>query len=129
MTIVARRWTANVVAFAGLVAVVLLREFPPAAYAFYPRCPIFFWTHLSCPGCGGTRALAALLQGQFGEAMRWNAMVVVLLPVAAVFLAVTYWRAVHAETFRWPSVSNRLLMAALVVTGVFTVVRNVPFLR
>ena len=72
------------------------RAFSSGNSSFYPRCPIFFWLHLSCPGCGGTRALAALLHGRLKEAMHWNAMMVVffLLPLSSWRL--TYWRAMKA---------------------------------
>jgi hypothetical protein len=86
-------------------------RFPPAGSGFYPRCPVFFWLHLYCPGCGGTRALAALLHGRLNEAMHWNAMVVIFFPFAAVFLALTYWRAMRATTFLWPTIPDSLLKA------------------
>jgi hypothetical protein len=99
-------------------------RFPPAGSGFYPRCPVFFWLHLYCPGCGGTRALAALLHGRLNEAMHWNAMVVIFFPFAAVFLALTYWRAMRATTFLWPTIPDSLLKLSLVLVAIFTVVRN-----
>ena len=72
--------------------------------------------------------MAALLQGRLGEAMQWNAMLMVLLPFACLFFAITYWRAVRAAVFVWPRVPNRWLTAALVVTVVFTIMRNLPLL-
>ena len=63
-----------------MIAAATLLLFPPARYGFYPRCPFFEATGLLCPGCGGTRALAALLRGDFAGAWRLNGLVVALLP-------------------------------------------------
>lgn len=72
--------------FTGLLVVAaLLLLFPPDRYGFYPQCPIFAATGLLCPGCGGTRALAALLHGDVQAAWKWNALIVSLLPFAGVW--------------------------------------------
>jgi hypothetical protein len=124
MRINTRRWLANLAALAVAAAACVVRRFPPAGSRLYPRCPVFFWLHLYCPGCGGTRALAALLHGRLNEALHWNAMVVLFLPFAAVFLALTYWRAIRASTFLWPTIPNSLLKLSLVLIAIFTVARN-----
>jgi hypothetical protein len=124
MSVNTRRWLANLAAFAVAAAACVLLRFPPAGSRFYPRCPVFFWLHLYCPGCGATRALAALLHGRLNEAMHWNAMVVIFFPFAAVFLALTYWRAMRATTFLWPTISDSLLKLSLVLVAIFTVVKN-----
>ncbi len=36
------------------------------------RCPFNLLTHLSCPGCGNTRAAAALLRLRFKESLSYN---------------------------------------------------------
>jgi hypothetical protein len=74
----------GVLALLGLGAAMLLL-FPPEHYGFYPRCPFFEATGLLCPGCGGTRALAALLRGDFVGAWHLNGLVVSLLPFAAAY--------------------------------------------
>jgi hypothetical protein len=124
MSVNARRWLANLVAFAVAAAAWVVLHFPPASSRFYPRCPIFLWLRIYCPGCGGTRALAALLHGRLNEATHWNAMVVIFFPYAAVFLALTYWRAMRATTFLWPTIPGSLLKLSLVLIAIFTVVRN-----
>jgi Protein of unknown function (DUF2752) len=126
MSIHARRWIAHLAAVAAAVAAFVLVRFPPTDASFYPRCPVFFWLHLYCPGCGGTRALAALLHGRLVEAMHWNAMVVVSLPFAAAFFAIAYRRAIREMPFCWPRIPDGLLTCCLVVAGIFTVVRNLP---
>lgn len=91
----------------------LLRVFPPASYAFYPECPIFAWTGLLCPGCGATRALAALVAGRPVEALRSNALVVVLLPVL-----------VGYAVAGWPRVPRWLGFGLLALAGLFGIGRN-----
>ena len=121
-----RRWTANMVVLAMATAGYVLRRFPPTTSSFYPRCPVFTWLHLYCPGCGGTRALAALLHGRLTEAMHWNAMVVLLLPFATFYFVASYWRAIRRADFQWPNVSSTSLAVILVCVGIFTVLRNLP---
>ncbi len=52
--------------------VLLLYLFNPAETPFYPPCLIRLYTGLSCPGCGATRALHALLHLRLEEAWRLN---------------------------------------------------------
>ena len=121
-----RRWTANMVVLATATGGYVLHRFPPTTSSFYPRCPVFAWLHLYCPGCGGTRALAALLHGRLIEAMHWNAMVVLLLPFATFYFVASYWRAIRRADFQWPNVSSTSLALILVCLGIFTVLRNLP---
>jgi hypothetical protein len=121
-----RRWIANLAVGGAALTTYLLVRFPPVASGFYPRCPVLTWLHVYCPGCGGTRALAALLHGRLSEAIHWNALVVLLLPFAAVFLASTYWRAIRKAEFHWPAVSDASLKVLLVGIGIFTLTRNLP---
>ena len=118
-----RLWAALAVGAAAGCAAILLR-FPPTAYSFYPRCPIHEYLHLQCPGCGATRALAALLHGRVAEAMHFNALFVVLLPVLAGYAAVCCYRAWKTVEFRWPQPPRMAVYGVLVVAVVFMVARN-----
>ncbi len=55
----------------------------PVETRFFPRCPFLAVTGLKCPGCGTARAFHAALHGRFAEALRFNAV----LPVMLVLLA------------------------------------------
>lgn len=46
------------------------------------RCPFLAVTGHYCPGCGGTRALLALLQGDVAGALHNNALALTLFPLA-----------------------------------------------
>ena len=110
--------------FALVIAAVVF-FFNPATHHFYPVCQFHRLTGLNCPGCGMTRALAALLHGEFATALRDNALFVAgifLLGAHGVWFAIKKIRGQRSgEFFRvnwlWP-----LLFIALV----FTVLRNLP---
>jgi Protein of unknown function (DUF2752) len=105
---------------------VSLLLFPPARYSFYPPCPVHLYLGIVCPGCGATRALAALLQGHLSEALRLNALFVLLLPAVATIAAMSYRRALRPETFQWPQPPAPALYATLAIAALFTIARNLP---
>jgi hypothetical protein len=104
----------------------LLLRFPPAQSEFYPRCPIYSAFHLECPGCGGTRALAALLHGHANEALHWNALITLMLPFALGYGIVCYWRLLRDGDFRWPQLPRATLYTAATGAVIFAILRNLP---
>jgi hypothetical protein len=113
------------VALLAAGAVVLLR-FPPAHSAFYPRCPIYAALHLECPGCGGTRALAALLHGHLNDALHRNALVTLLLPFVLSYAIVCYWRLLKNKVYRWPQLPPAAIYAVTIAAFLFAILRNLP---
>jgi hypothetical protein len=109
---------------ASLAGAAVLYGFPPERYNFYPQCPVFRYLHVYCPGCGATRALAALLHARIAEALHYNAMVVLLAPVLLAYFAIAYWKARRDEVFIWPRVPAMGLAALLVMSAAFGVLRN-----
>ncbi len=111
-----------IIALAATILILL----PPTRYGFYPQCPIHEYLHLQCPGCGATRALAALLHGHLAEAMRFNGLVTLLLPFAAVYGILCYRRFLERKPIRWPQPRPVALCAAFALVAIFTVIRNLP---
>lgn len=118
------RRNANLVLLSGLAAAGLLYRFPPEKYSFYPVCPVYRYLHLFCPGCGSTRALAALLHGRVIEAMHYNPLFVALVPLLLAFAAMAYWKAVVRNEIAWPQLSKPALTFFLALVAVFTIARN-----
>ena len=66
----------------GLLVLLILGVLAYAsALLFGWNCPIKYLTGVPCPGCGLSRALAALLRLDFRTALRFHPMVFVLPPV------------------------------------------------
>ena len=61
-----------------LVGAVLFYVFVPPEY--WPRCWWLMLTGTKCPGCGSQRAIAAMLQGDFLQAVSYNPILVVGIP-------------------------------------------------
>ena len=100
-------------AFLAAAGVVYCHD--PAQTRWFPECVFYHLTGLYCPGCGATRALHALVHGEWAAAFRSN---VLLIPLAAAMVCF-YWRpdwgATRTATF-------------LTLGGVllFWVLRNIP---
>lgn len=82
---------------------------------------------ISCPGCGGLRAVNDLTNGQVGAAASSNLMLLLALPVVVFLLG--RW-AVDSWTGRVRDHDTRLIVVVtsiyLVALAVFTVARNLP---
>ncbi|HMP83526.1 MAG TPA: DUF2752 domain-containing protein, partial [Verrucomicrobiota bacterium] len=105
----------------------MLYLFDPAAGGLYQACWFHRWTGLDCPGCGGLRALHALLHGRILDAWGSNPLVVALLPAAA-WYGWQRWRNRH-PTATPDSVRREtwMIWSGLVALVVFGVMRKLPF--
>jgi hypothetical protein len=107
----------------GMAAVVFF--FNPATHKIYPVCVFHQLTGLNCPGCGMTRALYALLHGEFLTALRDNALFV----GTAVFFALRgIWFGAAKKQRRGglEFFPLRFLWPLLFIAVVFAVLRNLP---
>lgn len=116
-------WTGAAVAACGCVAVALI---DPTKHMLTPPCPMRSITGWWCPFCGATRAASRLLRGDVVSALHFNAVFVVLLPLALLLWAA----AAFPERLRWldpiRARSKPILTLVVTVFGAFMVVRNTP---
>ena len=121
----AKRWSVVPLLLCSLMlaAVVILYFFDPTRFGFYPTCMFYKVTGLLCPGCGSLRAMHRLLHGHVQEALRFNALLVVGLPLIGGWCAT---RKVRRQPFSlvlkpfWVWFGLGLLL-------LFGILRNLPF--
>jgi Protein of unknown function (DUF2752) len=124
------RWRTRLV-LVLLVAVVLpvgatlLYNFAPSEHTFYPRCLLYVLTGLHCPGCGSTRCAAALLHGNIEQALAYNPLMVIALPLIIYGCArsgVEIWTGTVIQKYRVP---GWLLKCVVVILLSYGVARNI----
>ncbi|MFD9631744.1 DUF2752 domain-containing protein [Streptomyces violascens] len=109
---------ASAFAYVGLV--------DPNQPGHYPVCPLFRFTGLYCPGCGGLRSAHDFITGHFAAAVHSNALAVAGYLFFAVGWALWAVRSARGLPLRFaPSDRQWWLIGSVVV--IFSVVRNLPF--
>ncbi len=119
-----RRPRAALAAILAASALVVLFHFDPASAGFFPPCFFRAATGLACPGCGGLRAMHALLHGEVRHALLLNPLAVLLLPPALAVAAAERSRARRGMPTR---VARAAIWAAGAVVLLFWVLRNLPY--
>jgi hypothetical protein len=116
---------ANALSIGALLTCVILFLDPPGLAGLWPACPIHQLLGIECPGCGATRALAALLHGRVMQAVQLNALFVLFLPFAIAAAIRIYRSAIRPGIFTWPNPPSAAIYSAVAVSIAFTIVRNV----
>lgn len=108
------------VAFIVLLGVVVYFNFDPSNPSlskFFPKCPFYSLTSFKCPGCGSQRAIHALLNGDLAGALSYNALLLVSIPIIAL-----YWIADIIKK-RHPALDNVLNHpTTIIILGVLVIV-------
>jgi hypothetical protein len=105
---------------------VVLFQFNPSQYSFYPRCVLYTTTGIYCPGCGSTRAMYQLAHGHVLIALHDNVLLILSLPFVAFYYFQSLRRWVAGEPQPpLPLNANRLKLLVAVVI-IFTILRNIP---
>ncbi len=95
------------VGLAGLAAFVVLAAWHPTGGAESSICLFRRATGVPCPGCGLTRAFAALAKGHFGQAFSFHPFVFPIALEALAAYLVWGWLAFRARP--WPERWTRLV--------------------
>jgi Protein of unknown function (DUF2752) len=114
-----------ILGFVTLCALAVLFFFDPSTHGFYPVCQFHQLTGLNCPGCGATRALYALLHGNFLLALKDNALFIFTLAAFLIWGANLALRKLRNQRTAF-DLPPKILWTFLVVTIVFTTLRNLP---
>ena len=109
--------------FVSVAALWLLAHFA-LKYVMLPDCNFYRWTGLYCPGCGDTRAVIALMNGDILLSLRQNALIVVLLLIAIALYIELFLKVVFEKRFKSPILNLKFLCIFLILFAIYSVVRN-----
>lgn len=91
-------------------------------------CIIHEITGLYCPGCGITRCLFALVQGEFHKAFMYNQLIVLLLPILAIYYTLnTYYYITGKDNIMIKKIPNYVYIILLIIVISFGIIRNIPY--
>jgi hypothetical protein len=106
---------------------IILFQFNPSLYAFYPRCQFYAITGLYCPGCGAQRALHSLVHLHFLTTLRDNAPLILSLPILGYLGVRLIGRELGARMLPALPLPRHWLRFLIIATILFTVLRNIPY--
>lgn len=122
-----RAWLIRGLLFVCFILIILFYYRVNIQSPLVMSCVFYDTTGLECPGCGGQRALKALLRGEFIEAFYFNPLIYLYLPmlillsigVVEVYIIKNEW---FVKRFRMPSWFGLLFILVIVS---FFIIRNI----
>lgn len=114
-------------AFAVTAAVIFVRQVNPTSSSLFPACPLHSLTGLNCPGCGATRGMHALLNGDVLAALDYNVLLVGFVPLMIYGFVVLISLGVRGRAVPPPIYFPQLIFGFSLVLLAFGVLRNLPF--
>lgn len=106
-----------------IVIFVIYFIFDPSESGFAPKCMLHALTGFECPGCGSQRMLHALLHGDLAAAWRYNAFLLLMMPVFAVMLAASATRTRFPKFYAAVNSPVAIIIISLALVG-WTIFRN-----
>jgi hypothetical protein len=98
----------------------------PQKSALFPKCPLYVWTGLYCPGCGSQRAMHSFLHFRFLEVLHYN----LLLFPAGIFILYQVLRPLLQRKTKvvLPDIAYhpRTPWIILIIIILFWILRNIP---
>ncbi len=90
------------------------------------KCFLYEYTGLYCPACGGTRAVNALLHGDFLLALGYNLLILLLLPVFLYAGYLIIYMIVKKKSVNSLLIKPYLLWLFFMVIILYFLFRNIP---
>ncbi|MEE0914808.1 MAG: DUF2752 domain-containing protein [Ruminococcus sp.] len=89
-----------------------------------PMCIFYKYTGMYCAGCGETRAVNALLEGNVLLALRQNALIIIALLVAIILYIETILKVVFEKKFKSLILNYKFMWTFLGFLFVYSILRN-----
>lgn len=114
---------------AVLLAALVLYRFWLKNYISIPGCWVAKYFGMYCPGCGGTRAIIALLHGNIVQSFLYHPLVIYFCAIFVVYVGTqTFARVFRFQRWHGLRWRNGYVYIGVVLLMVHTIVRNVLLL-
>lgn len=101
---------------------------PESSEAFFLTCPTRYFFKFDCPLCGGQRYIHYLLNGNIQAAFQANALLFFIFPPLAYNSIISL---IKPFSIKLPAIvfPNKLLWLFVIIVILFTLIRNISYLR
>ena len=87
-------------------------------------CPIRYFFHIQCPGCGISHMLLSLLQGNYRKAFFYYPVIFVSLPFLTYLIVKMLYGYLFCKTIHLSRIENAGIILLIFVLILYTVYRN-----
>ena len=94
-------------------------------YSLLPPCMLYQVTGINCAGCGATRSVEALVNGDILLSLRQNILVIFAIICAVIFYFELFCNVVLEKKLRTPLHSLKFLWTIMIFALAYTVLRNI----
>jgi hypothetical protein len=119
-----RKFKAAVIIFITAACILTIYLLNPAVYTYYPTCYLYFLTGKLCPGCGGMRGMYQILHGNLFEGLKFNLLLVLVIPVGAYYLLSEFSILLFNKPFPHLPYSKPIFYIVLSIVILYWIIRN-----
>lgn len=123
-----KKYGLMILVFTAVLALVLLYFFVYPLYGeYFPKCLLYTFTGLYCPGCGSQRAIVALLHADISDALHDNLLAVLALPFLIYSFTISSINFIGNKNLKTKTVySPSFVKAIFLLVVIFSILRNIP---
>jgi hypothetical protein len=109
-----------------IVVITIYSIFDPATISLFPKCPVYIFTGLKCPGCGSQRALHNLLNLNIAKAFTENQLMIISIPYLLLGVFFEFLNNPTPKQLYWRRIlfGQKAIYVLLVSIILFTIIRN-----
>jgi len=121
------RFVISLLFFIFVLTVLYVLLATPEGKAYLPICLFHKFTGLHCPGCGGTRAVQALLGGDFVQALDYNIFFILVSPLLLMYIFQEWFFFVFSYRILFiDRLNSKIVKFVTIFCILFFILRNIP---
>jgi hypothetical protein len=97
----------------------------PAEHTYYPPCYLYLLTGKPCPGCGGMRGMHQLMHGHLFEALHYNMLLLIAIPLGLYYLLSQFSILFFNKSFPHLIDKKEVFYPVLFVSVLYWILRNI----